>query len=56
MFGGRAWRVPLIETVQRMDMRAIPIDVQVQGAYTRVGIPLKVRAIAVIKISSTRRW
>src|SRR5688500_11349757 len=52
VFGGRAWRVPIIETVDRMDMRAIPIDVQVQGAYTRVGIPLKVRAIAVVKISS----
>jgi flotillin len=52
VFGGRAWRVPLIETVQRMQMLAMPIDVQVQGAYTKVGIPLKVRAIAVIKLSS----
>jgi flotillin len=52
VFGGRAWRVPIIEQVQRMDMRALPIDVSVQGAYTRVGIPLKVRAIAVVKISS----
>jgi flotillin len=53
VFGGRAWRVPIIEQVQRMDMRALPIDVSVQGAYTRVGIPLKVRAIAVVKISSS---
>jgi flotillin len=30
----------------------MPIDVQVQGAYTKVGIPLKVRAIALIKLSS----
>lgn len=52
IFGGRAWRTPLIEQVMRMDMRAIPIDVQVQGAYTRVGIALKVKAIAVVKISS----
>jgi flotillin len=52
VFGGRAWRVPIIETVDRMDMRSFPIDVQVQGAYTRVGIPLKVRAIAVVKISA----
>ncbi len=52
VFGGRAWRVPIIESVDRMDMRSIPIDVQVQGAYTRVGIPLKVRAIALVKISS----
>jgi flotillin len=53
VFGGRAWRVPVIEQVQHMDMRAIPIDVAVQGAYTRVGIPLKVRAIALVKISSS---
>src|SRR5260221_8149469 len=52
IFGGRAWRLPLIETVQRMKMLSMPIDVQVQGAYTKVGIPLKVRAIAVIKLSS----
>jgi flotillin len=55
IFGGRAWRVPLIETVERMDMRTIPIDVQVQAAYTRVGIALKVRAIAVVKISSSQQ-
>ncbi|HEY0713411.1 MAG TPA: SPFH domain-containing protein, partial [Polyangia bacterium] len=53
VFGGRALRIPIIETVDRMDMRSIPIDVQIQGAYTRVGIPLKVRAIALVKISSS---
>jgi flotillin len=52
IFGGRAWRIPLIENVQRMKMLSMPIDVQVQGAYTKVGIPLKVRAIAVMKLSS----
>jgi flotillin len=52
VFGGRAWRIPVIETVQRMQMLSMPIDVSVQGAYTKVGIPLKVRAIAVIKLSS----
>ena len=40
VFGGRAWRIPIIETVQRMQMLAMPIDVAVQGAYTKVGIPL----------------
>jgi flotillin len=52
VFGGRAWRVPLIESVQRMEMLSIPIDVAVQNAYTKVGIPLKVRAIAIVKLSS----
>ncbi len=50
--GGWALRIPIIETVERMDMRSIPIDVSINGAYTRVGIPLRVRAIAITKISS----
>ena len=50
--GGWAMRLPIIETVERMDMRSIPIEVSINGAYTRVGIPLRVRAIAIIKISS----
>ena len=52
VFGGRAWRLPVIESVQRMYMLSMPIDVSVQGAYTKVGIPLRVRAIAVVKLSS----
>ena len=40
VFGGRAWRIPLIESVQRMQMLSMPIDVSVNGAYTKVGIPL----------------
>src|SRR5213083_2203429 len=35
VFGGRAWRIPIIETVQRMQMLSMPIDVSVQGAYTK---------------------
>src|SRR5690348_11050898 len=35
IFGGRAWRIPLIESVQRMKMLSMPIDVSVQGAYTK---------------------
>jgi flotillin len=53
--GGWAGRVPIIETVERMDMRSIPIDVSINSAYTRVGIPLRVRAIAIVKISSNRK-
>lgn len=53
--GGWGMRMPIIETVETMDIRSIPIDVQVQGAYTRVGIPLRVRAIAIVKISSNSK-
>jgi flotillin len=52
IFGGRAWRMPVVERVDRMDMTTIPIDVTVAQAYSRGGIPLNVRAIANIKVSS----
>jgi len=52
IFGGRAWRVPVIERVDRMDMTTIPIEVSVTQAYSKGGIPLAVRAIANVKLSS----
>jgi flotillin len=50
--GGRRWRIPLLETVDRMVLNTIPIDIQVSGAYSRGGIPLEVHAVANVKISS----
>lgn len=52
IFGGRAWRVPILERVDRMDMTTLPIEVNVSQAYSKGGIPLNVRAIANIKVSS----
>jgi len=52
IFGGRAWRVPIIERVDRMDMTVMPIEISVTQAYSKGGIPLAVRAIANVKISS----
>ncbi|MCA9692234.1 MAG: hypothetical protein KC636_21730, partial [Myxococcales bacterium] len=48
--GGRALRVPLIETVDRMDLSNMIIEVRVEGAYSRGGIPLNVSGIANIKV------
>jgi flotillin len=52
LHGGRGFRVPLLETVSRMDMRLFPVEVGVQGAYSKGGIPLNVHAIANVKIAS----
>lgn len=52
IFGGRAWRVPIVERVDRMDMTTIPIEVSVTQAYSKGGIPLAVKAIANVKLSS----
>lgn len=50
--GGRGFRVPLLETVSRMDMRLFPVEVGVQGAYSKGGIPLNVHAIANVKVTN----
>lgn len=48
---GFAVRNPLIETVDRLDLRVIPVNIHIKGAYSKGGIPLNVHAIANIKIS-----
>jgi flotillin len=45
-------RTPLLETVSRMDMRLFMVEVAVTNAYSKNGIPLDVKAIANVKISS----
>lgn len=52
LHGGRGFRIPLLEQVSRMDMRLIPVQVEVHNAYSRGGIPLTVHAIANVKIGS----
>jgi flotillin len=52
LHGGRGFRKPFLEVVRRMDMRLFPVEVVVQNAYSRGGIPLTVRAIANVKLSS----
>lgn len=52
LHGGRGLRLPVIEQVSRMDMRIIPVQVEVQNAYSKGGIPLMVHAIANVKIAS----
>jgi flotillin len=52
LHGGRGVRIPMLEEVNRMDMRLIPVQVEVQNAYSKGGIPLVVHAIANVKVSS----
>ena len=48
--GGRGVRIPLFETVDKMDLTNMIIDVQVQNAYSKGGIPLSVQGVANIKV------
>jgi flotillin len=50
--GGRGFRIPILEEVDRLVLNTIPIDLTVANAYSKGGIPLTVRAIANIKIAS----
>jgi flotillin len=48
--GGRAVRYPIIETVDRVDLTNMIIEVSVRNAYSKGGIPLSVQGVANIKI------
>nr|WP_139253638.1 flotillin family protein [Hydrococcus rivularis] len=50
--GGRSIRVPIIETVKRMDVTTMPIRVEIRNAYSKGGTPINIQAIANVKISS----
>lgn len=50
--GGRGIRIPLIEVVDRMNLTNMVIELRVQGAYSRGGIPLNVQGVANVKVSS----
>jgi flotillin len=52
LHGGRGVRLPFLESVRRMDVRLFPVEVNVRNAYSRGGIPLSVRAIGNVKVSS----
>ncbi|MBU1244490.1 flotillin family protein [Myxococcota bacterium] len=52
VIGGWAFRFPIIERVDRMDLSELPVNVSVSNAYSKGGIAVNVTAIANIKISS----
>ncbi len=52
IFGGRTIVIPILETVTRMDLTTMPVPVEVKNAYSKGGIPLRIQAIANVKVSS----
>ncbi len=52
LHGGWSFQVPILETVDRMDLRSIPIDLAVTNAYSSGGIPLNLQAVAYVKVNS----
>lgn len=49
---GRVWRWPFLERVNRMDMRTIPVALEVKNAYSKGNVPLTVHAVANVKITN----
>ena len=45
-------RIPLIETKDRMQLTNMAIELSVTNAFSRGGIPLKVHAVANVKLPS----
>jgi flotillin len=48
---GRVWRRPFLERVARMDMRLIPVTLEVKNAYSKGNVALTVHAVANVKIT-----
>ncbi|MBW4611795.1 MAG: flotillin family protein [Desmonostoc vinosum HA7617-LM4] len=52
LVGGRAIRIPIVESIRRMDVTTMPVRVEVRNAYAKGGTPLNIQAIANVKIST----
>ena len=50
--GGRGIRIPILETIKRIDVTTMPVTVKVTNAYSKGGTPLDIQAIANVKICS----
>ncbi len=49
--GGSSLRIPLLEKVDRLDMTNMTVDVAVNNAYSKGGIPLHIQGVANLKIA-----
>ncbi|MEM8674858.1 MAG: SPFH domain-containing protein [Cyanobacteria bacterium P01_G01_bin.67] len=50
--GGRGIRIPILETIKRIDVTTMAVTVKVTNAYSQGGTPLNIQAIANVKVSS----
>lgn len=52
IYGGRTFRIPILETVKTMDLTTMPVPIEVTNAYSKGGTPLDIQAVANVKIAS----
>ncbi|MGD9038874.1 MAG: SPFH domain-containing protein, partial [Desulfobacteraceae bacterium] len=51
--GGRGLKIPIIESVTRLPLTTIPIDLELSGALTSGIIPINLQAMANVKIAGS---
>jgi flotillin len=51
--GGRALRMPFVESVSRLSLNSMPIELDVSGALTSGVIPLDLKAMANVKVAGS---
>lgn len=52
IFGGRTIVIPVLETVEKMDLTTMAVPIEVKNAYAKGGTPIHIQAIANVKVSS----
>jgi flotillin len=52
LHSGRRTRIPVFQTVDRIDVTNMVIDINVTNAYSKGGIPLNIKGVANVKIGS----
>jgi flotillin len=50
--GGAALRIPLLEKVEYLSLNVITIPLKIERAYTLMGVPVSVKAVANVKVRS----
>jgi len=53
--GGRGLKIPIIESVTRMPLNTIPIEIDLKGALTNGLIPIDIEAMANVKIAGSEK-
>jgi len=51
--GGRGLKVPIVESVTRLPLTTIPIDLELTGALSKGIIPINIQAMATVKIAGS---
>jgi flotillin len=51
--GGRGLKIPIVESVTRLPLTTIPIDLGLTGALSKGIIPINIQAMATVKIAGT---